>query len=104
MGTRSITKSAARESGLTSFVVTSSIAAIRGDKAEGQIYTEADWNDRAPNEVARLESRAAGSTICAASKTLAEKEFCAFKEDRKPIFTMTAIQPGVSWLVVDFDR
>jgi nucleoside-diphosphate-sugar epimerase len=92
-GTKSILESAGKEPGLKHFVLMSSIVSVIGERPQGHVYTEADWNDSAPKAVAELGAKASGMEIYSASKVLAEKEFWKFKEERKPGFTTTSILP-----------
>jgi nucleoside-diphosphate-sugar epimerase len=93
-GARSILESAAKEAGLKHFVFMSSVVAVLSEtKPQGHVFTEADWNETAPGTVAELGAKTPGRTIYAASKTLAEREFWKFKEERKPSFTMAAVNP-----------
>lgn len=96
-GTLGILDSAAKEPGLKSFVYVSSIAAIRGSSAQyqGRVVTEADWNEEAEENLARLGNEATGHQIYVASKVKGERAFWEFREkNRERVkFSMTAINP-----------
>lgn len=93
-GTVSILKSALKaEEQLKSVVIISSIAAIRGRHEAPYTYTEKDWNDFSESEVARLGKDAPGSQIYLASKTAAERAFWKFRDDNRPTFSQTAVNP-----------
>ncbi|KAH6653078.1 hypothetical protein BKA67DRAFT_536775 [Truncatella angustata] len=92
-GSKSILESAFKEPGVKHFVLMSSVVAILGEKPQGYVFTEADWNEQAPDLVAKLGNETPGPVIYSASKTLAERDFWKFREERKPNFTMTAINP-----------
>jgi nucleoside-diphosphate-sugar epimerase len=72
----------------------SSIAAVIPDLGdEDTTLTEADWNNWAEPMVTKMGKDTPSAVIYAASKTAAEKAFWKFKEEKKPGFTMTAINP-----------
>ncbi|KAF4637385.1 hypothetical protein G7Y89_g685 [Cudoniella acicularis] len=78
---------------LKTVVLMSSIAAILSPRDPGYIYSEKDWNEKSQQEVARLGSGATGYDIYAASKTAAEQAFWKFRDNKKPSFAMTAVNP-----------
>jgi nucleoside-diphosphate-sugar epimerase len=71
----------------------SSIAAIKNASPPPYVLTEKDWNDVAEAEVKRLGKDTPGPFIYSASKVAAEKAFWAFRDAKKPAFTMTAVNP-----------
>ncbi|KAI5917296.1 hypothetical protein F4810DRAFT_62281 [Camillea tinctor] len=107
-GTLSILESAVREgespasaegrgeedggTGIRSFVLMSSIAAIRSF-AHGGVFTEADWNTEAEEAVRELGPAAPVVTVYTASKVAAERAFWDFVERRDPGFSATALHP-----------
>ena len=95
-GTASILKSALHQGGdtLKSVVVISSIGSVIGVKALPYTFTEADWNETSLAEVARLGKLTPGGHIYRASKTAAERELWKFRDQYKPKFTITAINPA----------
>jgi nucleoside-diphosphate-sugar epimerase len=94
-GTTSILKSALRAGPqLKSVVYISSIAAVAQPHDPPYTYTEHDWNTWAPEEADRLGKDTPGRIIYVASKAKAEMAFWKFKEDNKPKFAMTAVNPG----------
>ncbi|KAH8887623.1 NAD(P)-binding protein [Thozetella sp. PMI_491] len=92
-GSARILESANREPSVKNFVFMSSIAAVRGQKEGDYTFTEKDWNDTAEAVVAAKGKDAPGPFIYAASKTAAEKTFWKFRDDNKPHFTQTAVNP-----------
>jgi nucleoside-diphosphate-sugar epimerase len=93
-GTSSILKSALRAGEqLKSIVYISSIAAIKSPKELPYTFTEKDWNTFSESEVARLGKDSPGPQIYLASKTAAERAFWKFRDENKPTFTMTAVNP-----------
>jgi len=94
-GTTSILASAL-EAGqqLKNVVYISSIAAIAQPHDAPYTYTEKDWQEWAPAEVKKLGDKSPGPVIYTASKALAERAFWKFRDEEKPSFTMTAINPG----------
>lgn len=92
-GTSSLMESTTKEPSIKAMVLMSSIAAIR-DRREGPyVYTEKDWNDQMLSMVQELGNKAPSYHIYAASKVLSERVFWKFREEKKPKFTMTAINP-----------
>ncbi|KAF4467513.1 dihydroflavonol 4-reductase [Fusarium albosuccineum] len=77
-GTRSVLESAATEPSVKSLPYR---------------FTEADWNDGALPLVKKLGKNAPGPLIYAASKVASEKAFWEFRDEKKPSFTMTALNP-----------
>jgi len=55
--------------------------------------TEKDWNNWAEAKVAELGKDSDGAAIYLASKTAAEKAFWAFREEKKPEFSMVSLCP-----------
>jgi nucleoside-diphosphate-sugar epimerase len=71
----------------------SSIAAVKNANQPPYVLTEKDWNDVAEAEVKRQGKNTPGAFIYSASKVAAEKAFWAFRDAKKPSFTMTAVNP-----------
>ncbi|KAF2794978.1 NAD(P)-binding protein [Melanomma pulvis-pyrius CBS 109.77] len=93
-GTKTLLNSALKAGpSLKTVVLMSSIAAIKNANPPPYVFTEADWNDFAEGEVARLGKETPGPVIYSASKVAAEKAFWQFREEKKPHFTMTAVNP-----------
>ncbi|KAH8586406.1 putative NAD dependent epimerase/dehydratase [Bisporella sp. PMI_857] len=78
---------------LKSVVLTSSIGAILGKHAAPYTYTENDWNDVSEALVAELGKSTPSAQIYLASKTAGEKAFWKFRDEKKPAWTMTAVNP-----------
>ncbi|KAI1776469.1 NAD(P)-binding protein [Hypoxylon cercidicola] len=77
---------------LQSVVFMSSAAAIFDVPPEPGIYTEKDWNTTSGPAITKLGSDAGGLHAYCASKTVAERAFWRFRDERKPAFSMTSIQ------------
>lgn len=94
-GTLSVLNSAFSQgsSTLKSFVFMSSIAAVFNNKAAPYVYTEKDWNNVSEDLVASLGKKAPGPQIYSASKAAAEKAFWKFRDEKKPSFSMSAVNP-----------
>ncbi len=73
----------------------SSIVAITSPREAGHIYSEKDWNESSEEAVSKFGGKAASIDIYAASKTAAEKTFWKFRDEKKPTWTMTAINPAL---------
>ncbi|KAF2466761.1 NAD(P)-binding protein [Lindgomyces ingoldianus] len=93
-GTRTMLDSALKAgSQLKTVVIISSIAAVKNQSQPPYTFTEKDWNDFAEAECERLGKETPGPIIYSASKVGAEKMFWKFRDEEKPGFTMTAINP-----------
>ncbi|KAF4959509.1 hypothetical protein FSARC_10714 [Fusarium sarcochroum] len=93
-GTLSVLKSAATEPSIKSVVLMSSIAAILDIKKELPArFTEADWNDAALATVKKLGKESPKPLIYFASKVAGERAFWEFRDETKPSFAMTALNP-----------
>ncbi|KAJ7186147.1 D-lactaldehyde dehydrogenase [Mycena filopes] len=64
-------------------VITSSCAAVLQVEDEPRIFSELDWNEQAPSQVAEMGREAPPMTKYRASKTLAERAAWAFVEEHK---------------------
>ncbi|KAJ3517048.1 hypothetical protein NLJ89_g749 [Agrocybe chaxingu] len=65
-------------------VITSSTAAIMTPNlSEPRVFSEKDWNEASPKEVEELGSKAAGTTVYRASKSLAERAAWEFYNQHK---------------------
>ncbi|KAI0909021.1 hypothetical protein F4823DRAFT_625159 [Ustulina deusta] len=87
--------SAAWKAGRTmnSVVLVSSAAALFDVPLENRLYTEKDWNTTSEQIVDRDGDQAGGFHAYLASKTAAERLFWRFRDDHRPSFGMTALQP-----------
>jgi nucleoside-diphosphate-sugar epimerase len=93
-GTKSILESALHAGPqLKSFAVLSSIASVRNFTPAPYTFTEKDWNDWAEPAAAAQGKDAPWIAVYAASKVAAEKAFWAFRDEKKPSFAMTALNP-----------
>ncbi|GAP84008.2 putative NAD dependent epimerase [Rosellinia necatrix] len=88
---RAATKTAHTMSGV---VLVSSSAALFDIPWENRMYTEADWNANSEEIVRRETDKAGGFHGYLASKTAAEKIFWKFRDDHRPSFGMTTLQPS----------
>lgn len=71
----------------------SSVAAVLSEKPEGYNFTEQDWNLDALPAIEQLGKNSPGPLIYTASKVASEQAFWKFRDEKKPSFTMTAINP-----------
>jgi nucleoside-diphosphate-sugar epimerase len=92
-GTTSILESAVKQSSVKHFVHMSSIVAVFEPKEGDYTYTEKDWNTVSEALVAKEGKGANGTDIYMASKTASEKTLWKFRDERKPKFTVTALNP-----------
>ncbi|KAI1129216.1 NAD(P)-binding protein [Nemania abortiva] len=94
-GTLSVLESALRAggAGLGSFVLMSSVAAMRTRAAPPAILTERDWNTHSEEEVKEAGDKAFGHLIYAASKAASERAFWGWIRERQPSFAATALCP-----------
>lgn len=76
-----------------SFIFMSSVAAIFTERPDDHIFTEADWNTYSEPIVAEQGNDAPKHVIYEASKVIAERTLWKFREERKPSFTVTAVNP-----------
>jgi len=96
-GTVGILKSALDHAGpeLEIVVVTSSVAAVTDPAKNPHTFTEADWNNWAEAKAKELGDKAPASLLYPASKAAAEKALWKFRDEHKPPFAISAINPGV---------
>ncbi|KAK0648371.1 hypothetical protein B0T16DRAFT_370772 [Cercophora newfieldiana] len=92
-GTLRALEAAATEPSIKSFVFMSSITAVINNIQTDYTYTESDWNEFALPLVEKLGTAAPSGAIYAASKTAAERAVWKFRDENKPSFTITAINP-----------
>lgn len=79
---------------IKSVVLVSSIAAIISSSAEPPYhFTEADWNHTAIELTHKLGKETSGPIIYVASNAASEKAFWEFRDEKKPSFTMTVLNP-----------
>ncbi|KAI8955570.1 hypothetical protein F4801DRAFT_528257 [Xylaria longipes] len=78
---------------LKSFVLVSSVAAVRMHVPGAVIFTEKDWNTQAEPAVKEAGHNAFGHIIYAASKVASERAFWNWVEEKKPPFAATALCP-----------
>ena len=92
-GTLRALEAAHKELSVKSFVLMSSIAAILSTKEGPYTFTEADWNDEAGAVVAKLGKNTPSGMIYSASKAASEKTLWRFRDEKKPSFTVTSVNP-----------
>ncbi|KAH8727211.1 putative NAD dependent epimerase/dehydratase [Phaeosphaeriaceae sp. PMI808] len=94
-GTKTILNSALNHAGpqLKTVVTMSSIASVKNQHPPPYTFTEKDWNDYAEKICEQKGTETPGPIIYSASKVAGEKAFWEFQRERKPHFTMTAINP-----------
>ncbi|MCJ1285803.1 hypothetical protein MMC26_005144 [Xylographa opegraphella] len=80
---------------LESFVLTSSVAAIIDPSKKPYDFTEADWNTYSVAKAKELGEEAPGGLLYQASKTEAERAIWVFRDEYKPSFSISAVNPGV---------
>ena len=93
-GTVRALESAHKEPKIKNFILMSSIVAVLQQREEDYTYTEKDWNTFAEDVVAKEGKATPGHIIYFASKVAAEKAMWNFRDEQKPTFTLTAINPA----------
>ncbi|KAI0884360.1 NAD(P)-binding protein [Annulohypoxylon maeteangense] len=92
-GTMGILESASKVgSQLKTVVLMSSAAAIFDVPTEPGVYSEKNWNTTSEPAIAQLGSEAGGLHAYCASKTVGERAFWKFHDEKKPSFSMTTLQ------------
>ncbi len=81
------------EKGITSFVLMSSVAAVRMQIPGPATFTEKDWNTRAEADVKEAGDKAFGHVIYAASKVASERAFWDWVKEKEPPFAASALNP-----------
>ncbi|KAL2192485.1 hypothetical protein P885DRAFT_72970 [Corynascus similis CBS 632.67] len=85
-----------RKGALKSVVFVSSMSAIFSPfRPAGHVFTEADWNEAAEEEMRRLGKNTPGYVIYQASKVAAERAYWEFGRETGADFAMTALCPGL---------
>ncbi|CAM1501882.1 Fc.00g038660.m01.CDS01 [Cosmosporella sp. VM-42] len=92
-GTVGILESALKEPTIKSVVLMSSVAAVASQKTEPYRFTEADWNLEALETLHKLGKGAPGGLIYSASKVASEQAFWKFRDQNRPAFAMSAVNP-----------
>ncbi|KAF6843148.1 nad dependent epimerase [Colletotrichum musicola] len=88
-----ILESAVKAGTVKSVVLMSSATAVFYPTEGPHVYTEADWSDAWVEVLKALRNDAPPGVPYMSSKVLGERAFWKFREERKPGFTMTAINP-----------
>ncbi|KAI1362708.1 NAD dependent epimerase/dehydratase [Xylaria arbuscula] len=78
---------------LGSFVMMSSVSAVRMNLPGPVTFTEKDWNTQAEADVREAGDKAFGHVIYAASKVASERAFWKWVEEKKPPFAATVLCP-----------
>ena len=76
---------------LQSVVLMSSVAAVMDLPPEPRPYSEKDWNTKSEEVVRAYGSEAPFYIAYAAAKTASERVFWEFRQEKKPLFALTAI-------------
>lgn len=76
-----------------SFIFMSSVASIFSEREDDHTFTEADWNTYSERIVAEKANDTPKHVIYEASKVAAERAMWKFREERKPRFSVTAVNP-----------
>jgi nucleoside-diphosphate-sugar epimerase len=94
-GTKILLNSALEKAGpqLKTVVLMSSIAAVVNTHEPPYTLTERDWNDFAEKMCEEKGKETPGPVIYIASKVTGERAFWQFRDEKKPRFTMTAVNP-----------
>ncbi|TGJ82431.1 hypothetical protein E0Z10_g6345 [Xylaria hypoxylon] len=93
-GTLSILESALKAGeSIKSFVLMSSIAAVRMTAPAPKTFTEEDWNTESEAAVKEAGEKAYGPMIYAASKAASERAFWDWVKRKEPPFGATALNP-----------
>lgn len=79
--------------GVKSVVLMSSATAVFYPTEGPHVYTEADWSDAWADVLQAMGAESPPGVPYMASKVLGERAFWRFREERRPPFTMTAINP-----------
>jgi nucleoside-diphosphate-sugar epimerase len=94
-GTTEVLQSALSQPQIQAVVVMSSNASMRYDKGTPvQSFDETDWNLAILDTVAKLGNKANHMQIYSASKVRAEQALWDFVKEKKPHFSVAAINPG----------
>ncbi|KAF6829912.1 nad dependent epimerase [Colletotrichum plurivorum] len=88
-----ILESAVKAGTVKSVVLMSSATAVFYPTEGPHVYTEEDWSDAWVEVLKALGKDAPPGVPYMSSKVLGERAFWKFREERKPGFTMTAINP-----------
>ncbi|KAF2444038.1 NAD(P)-binding protein [Karstenula rhodostoma CBS 690.94] len=78
---------------LKTILLLSSIVAIMSGDQPPYTFTEKDWNNWAEPIVAEKGKETPGVVTYCASKAASEKVFWKFRDDNKPSFTLTSLNP-----------
>ncbi|KAI0907767.1 hypothetical protein F4823DRAFT_601663 [Ustulina deusta] len=84
---------AEEEEGIASFVLMSSVSAVRMQIPGPATFTEKDWNTRAEADVKEAGDKAFGHVIYAASKVASERAFWDWVKEKEPPFAASALNP-----------
>ncbi|KAI8197435.1 hypothetical protein KHU50_009563 [Colletotrichum sp. SAR 10_65] len=85
--------SATKVGSIKTVVLMSSAVAVFSPKDHPYIYTERDWSDSWVEIVRQMGAESPPGLPYLASKVVGERSFWKFRDERKPSFTMTAINP-----------
>lgn len=91
--TTGLLESATKVGSVNTVVLMSSAVAVFSPKNYPYIYTERDWSDSWVEIVDQMGAESPPGLPYLASKVVGERSFWRFRDERKPSFTMTAINP-----------
>ncbi|KAJ3963218.1 hypothetical protein N0V92_000043 [Colletotrichum tropicale] len=91
--TTGLLESATKVGSVKTVVLMSSAVAVFSPKDHPYIYTERDWSDCWVEIVRKMGAESPPGLPYLASKVVGERAFWKFRDERKPSFSMTAINP-----------
>ncbi|MCJ1479083.1 hypothetical protein MMC13_007767 [Lambiella insularis] len=80
---------------LSAFVLTSSVAAVNDPSQPSRAFSEADWNTYSAPRARELGAQAPPGLLYQVSKVEAERALWAFRDEYRPSFSVSAVNPGV---------
>jgi nucleoside-diphosphate-sugar epimerase len=95
-GATEVLNAALNEPSIKSVLLMSSVTTVWSDNGgPTQTWTEADWNQAPLDVFNKLGNDTPFGTLYPASKVAAERAFWHFRDEKKPHFAMTALQPAL---------
>ncbi|KAF4845251.1 putative uncharacterized oxidoreductase [Colletotrichum siamense] len=91
--TTGLLESATKAGSVKTVLLMSSAVAVFSPKDHPYIYTERDWSDSWVEIVRKMGAESPPGLPYLASKVVGERAFWKFRDERKPSFSMTAINP-----------
>ncbi|KAL3291141.1 hypothetical protein RB213_011844 [Colletotrichum asianum] len=93
VATTGLLESATKAGSVKTVVLMSSAVAVFSPKDHPYIYTIRDWSDSWVEIVRKMGAESPPGLPYLASKVVSERAFWKFRDERKPSFSMTAINP-----------